>query len=377
MLKKTYIYVPKGSVGFFFAVAEPDEPRTRHFKLTGPDGAVLFDGGATGGFNSNEVNHWKPLSQAFATPGTYDGKLLTLEVSSGPNDYLIKVTLQQPKTGAFADYVGMGSSAIFAFDEATANAIQGGTLVVDHEVFWHPFQARCHEWLKKNPLNADGKPKALRTELEAEFNGFRLLETGDGRGSAAWSNWACAMGYYGCHVFRPGWILRRRDDVPQEVKDIIKEGLIMAGDRLSFATHIEKVNGNAFAQINVALWYSHHATGDATQKERFETFWQRWTTEGWRPGTGLSRSGDAQEHFAHDMHYGSYIMDKWAGGHVGAAGHPAGRQERPAPRAGDRPLPDSLLVLVLPRADRRGRRRRGARHSPPGRPLLHFQQRWH
>ena len=62
----------------------------------------------------------------------------------------------------------------------------------------------------------------------------------------------------------------------------------MAGDRLSFATAIEKVNGNAFAQINVALWYCHRATGDALQKERFETFWQRWTTEGWGPGSGLS-----------------------------------------------------------------------------------------
>jgi hypothetical protein len=40
------------------------------------------------------------------------------------------------------------------------------------------------------------------------------------------------MGYYGCHVFRPGWVLMRRSDVPQGAKDLIKEGLIMAGDRL-------------------------------------------------------------------------------------------------------------------------------------------------
>jgi len=103
----------------------------------------------------------------------------------------------------------------------------------------------------------------------------------------------------------------RRSDVPDDAKAIIKEGLIMAGDRLSFATHIEKVNGNAFTQINVALWYAHRATGDPLQKERFETFWQRWTTEGWGRGSGLSASGDSQEHFAHDMHYGSYIMDNW------------------------------------------------------------------
>jgi hypothetical protein len=69
---------------------------------------------------------------------------------------------------------------VFAPDAATANAIQGGTIVVDNEVFWHPFQVRFHAWLKKNQGDA-----VLRKELEAIFNGFRLLETSDGRGTAA------------------------------------------------------------------------------------------------------------------------------------------------------------------------------------------------
>ncbi len=310
MFKKAYIYVPKGTSGVFLAIAEPDEPRNRQFKLTAPDGTVLFEGVATGGYNSNEGNHWKPRNQSFAAASKtaqFDGKLLTLDVSSGPNDYLLKVTLQQPRKDAFADYVGFGASAIFCPDEATANAIAGGTIVEDDLVFWHPFQVRFHQWLKKN---AAINPELLK-ELQALFNGFRLLETSDGRGSASWSNWAYAMGYYGCRVFQPGWQLMQRNDVAPELKAIIKEGLIMAGDRLSFATHIEKVNGNAFSQINVALWYSHRATGDALQKERFETFWQRWTTEGWGVGSGLSKSGDSQEHFAHDMNYGSYLLDNW------------------------------------------------------------------
>ena len=266
MFKKSYIYVPKGTSGIFLAIAEPDEPRNRQFKLTAPDGTVLFDGVATGGYNSNEGNHWKPRNQSFAAASKtaqFDGKLLTLEVTSGPNDYLLNVTLQQPRKDAFADYVGFGASAIFCSDEATATAIAGGTVVEDDLVFWHPFQVRFHQWLKKNPAT---NPELLK-ELQALFNGFRLLETSDGRGSASWSNWAYAMGYYGCRVFQPGWQLMQRNDVAPELKAIIKEGLIMAGDRLSFATHIEKVNGNAFSQINVALWYSHRATGDALQKE--------------------------------------------------------------------------------------------------------------
>ncbi len=313
LLKKAFLYVPKGTTGLFLAVVEPDEPRRRRFKLTAPDGKVLFDGHATGGFFSPAGADWGRATAGF-TGGGYDGKLLTLEVSEGANDYLIKVTFQQPRKGAFAEYVGMGSSAVFAPDEATARAVAGGTVVVDGETFWHPFQVRFHRWLKANALSATAEQRALRKELEAIHNGFWLLETGDGRGSASWTNWAYAMGYYGCHVFRPGWALVRRPDVPAEVKALIREGLLVAGDRLSFATHIEKVNGNAFAQINVALWYAHKATGDGLQKERFETFWRRWTTEGWGAGSGLSRSGDAQEHFAHDMHYGSYLLDNWAAG---------------------------------------------------------------
>lgn len=310
LLKQSFIYVPKGTSGLFFAVSEMDEPRTRRFKLTAPDGKILFDGGATGGFVSPKGPEWSEATAGFAS-GHYEGKLLTLEVSDGPGDYLVRLNFQQPNKGAFAEYVGMGSCAIFAPDAATANAIQGGVIVADNEVFWHPFQVRFHEWLKKNPLDTTDAQKSLRKKLEAEFAGMRLLEISDGRGVLTWPNWAYAMGYYGCNIFKPGWVLLRRDDVPAEVKDIIKEGLLVAGDRLSFATAIERVNGNAFSQINVALWYSHRATGDPLQKERFETFWQRWTTEGWGVGSGLSPSGDSQEHFAHDMHYGSYLMNNW------------------------------------------------------------------
>jgi len=310
LLSKSYVYVPRGTTGIFFAIAEPDEPRQRRFKLKGPDGTVLFEGMATGGYLSPAGAEWNK-AMALLSKGQYDGKLLTLEVSKGTNDYLIKIGLVQSKKGPFAEYVGMGSCAVFAPDAATANAIQGGTTVVDDEVFWHPFQIRFHDWLKKNPLDASAEQKAVRKELEAIYNAFRLLETSDGRGSASWSNWAYAMGYYGCRIFKEGWDLVRRNDVPAEAKELIKEGLLVAGDRLSFATHMEKVNGNSFAQMNVALWYAHRATGDAMQKDRFETFWQRWSTEGWGPGTGISRSGDSQEHFAHDMNYGSYIIDNW------------------------------------------------------------------
>jgi len=314
LLRKSFIYVPKGTAGLFIAAVEPDEPRSRRFKLSAPDGRVLFDAVATGGYTATIDAKWQEASVPFTTPGEYDGKLLTLDVSDGPGDYLLKITLQQPKEGPFKEYVGMGSSALFAPDAETAMALRGGTFVEDEKVFWHPFQARFHRWLKAHPLDANDAEKALRKEIETIADSFRLLETSDGRGSRSWVNWAYGMGYYGCRIFRPGWLMMKRADVPAEVKAIIREGLIMAGDRLSFAVGGERVNGNSFSQINVALWYAMAATGDAMQKVRFGIFFDRWQHEGWGAGAGLSKSGDSQEHFSHDAHYGSYLMDNWRGG---------------------------------------------------------------
>lgn len=310
LLKKSYIYVPKGSVGIFFGIAEPDIPRTRHFKLTAPDGKVLFDGMATGSYVASSDKNWKSAGLSFTEKGQYDGKLLTLDVSEGPGDYLLKITLQQP----FGDYVGMGSLAVYAPDKKTAMALKGGTIVQDDMVFWHPFQVRFHNWLKTSGLD---ESSALYKQLKSLFNGFRLFEVSDGRGTRTWTNWAYAFGYYGCKIWRPAWLLMQRDDVPKEVKDIILEGLIMGGDRLSFAVTGERVNGNAFAQIPVALWYCQAATGDEMQKDRYNVYFERWRNEGWDAGCGISKSGDSQEHFAHDMAYGYYILDNWGRGGKG------------------------------------------------------------
>jgi hypothetical protein len=245
----------------------------------------------------------------FANPAEYEGKLLTMDVSDGAGDYLLKVTLQQPKEGTVNEYAGMGSLAVYCEDPKTAMALQGGTFVEDGLVFWHPFQARFHRWLKANPLDATDEQKALRKELETLFNSFRLLETSDARGSTAWVNLSYSFGYYGCRVWRRSWLLMPRADAPAEVKAIIREGLIMGGDRLSFAASTESGNDNAFAQLPVALLYCQRTTGDKLQKERVEILWDRWANGGWGPGVGLSKSGDSLEGFGHDMHHGSYIMD--------------------------------------------------------------------
>jgi hypothetical protein len=307
----SHVYVPKGTTGVFLVLAEIDRPVTRRFKLTAPDGKVLFEGAATGGYSAGTGANPQDGTIAFEKPGNYDGQLLTFEVSDGAGDYLLKLGLQQPQDGVFKDYVGMGSQAVFCPDAATAAAIQGGTIEADGLVFWHPFQVRLHQWLAKH---GSGLAEPLRKDLEALRDAFRLIETSDARGTASWSNWGYSFGYYGCRIWRPGWLLMQRADVPAEVKAIIREGLVLGGDRLSMAAGGERVNGNAFSQIPVALWYASRATGDELLKERFEIFWDRWSKGGWGKGSGLGPSGDSQEHFAHDLHYGSYLLDNWRGG---------------------------------------------------------------
>ena len=293
---KSFIYVPRGTTGIHLAIAEPDVPRSRRFTLTDPAGKKLFEGAATGSFFETTVK--------LAKPGQYDDQVLTMSVSEGPGDFLLHAVLQRARKA----YMGMGVAALLAPDEETASALRGGAIYADGEVFWHPFQVRFHRWLGKNQAD---------TKLDAQLRGLagrlRLLDPSDGRGSKGFTNWAYAFGYYGCKVWRPGWLLMQRDDVPGEVKDIIREAFIIGGDRLSFALGVERVNGNAFAQIPVALWYCHQATGDSLQKERFNTWFERWRSEGWGEGAGISRSGDSQEHFGHDMAYGAYIMNNWGG----------------------------------------------------------------
>ena len=58
LMKKSFIHVPTGTSGLFFAVSEMDEPRTRRFKLTAPDGKVLFDGAATAGYLNPKGPEW-------------------------------------------------------------------------------------------------------------------------------------------------------------------------------------------------------------------------------------------------------------------------------------------------------------------------------
>jgi hypothetical protein len=293
--KRSYVYVPKGTTGLHLAFAEPDVPQTRRFKISAPDGKALFDGIATDGYVETRVKFKKKQ---------YDGQVLRVDVSDGADDYLMHIQLTRKRKA----YCGFGVPAVLCADEKTARALQNGAIYDEDEVYWHGWQQRFEDW-----MNANTAPAEVQVLLDEIRPYMRVIGPSDGRDPGGWINWGYAMGYYGFKIWRPAWLLSKRKDVPKEIMDIIREACIAAGDRASFAVQMERVNGNSFAQTTVRLWYCHKITGDKLQAERYDLWFERWRNEGWGAGAGISKSGDSQEHFGHDMGYGTYIVNNWLG----------------------------------------------------------------
>lgn len=359
--QKSYVYVPRGSAGLFANFAEYDEPRRRTVVVRAPDGKALVTSKAGQIFWKEQV--------AFDRPGQYDDQLLTVEVGPGAGDFLLGLKFKLDKR-TDVNYRGdRVAIAVYAPDEATARAVQGGAIYHDGQVFWHGFQVRFHDWLKKLPAaafevkGADGKPAdpaagyltatkglaplpiqpnflsvngvhwraplsdvimhnypahknkaALNVALRDLQAGLRIIGPNDHVSiviGGPFANMAYEFGNYAWHYWRPAWRVLRESDAPEDVKAIVQEAFLVTGDRLAFCRTWERVNGNAYAQVLAALRYCYEATNDPLQKELFETYWQRFTTGGWGERVGVGPSGPIQEGFGYAYHYASYILTTW------------------------------------------------------------------
>src|SRR5690606_29517003 len=109
--------------------------------------------------------------------------------------------------------------------------------------------------------------------------------------------WNGNMGYvfatYGWHYWRPAWRITQQSDAPREIKDLITQAFNVAGDRLAFSRGIERVNGNAFSHIPMALRYAAECTQDKFLRDLAATYFDRFANGGWGRGTGISPSGDS------------------------------------------------------------------------------------
>ena len=357
--RRECIYVPRGTNGLYLALAEFDTPHTRRFTLTAPDGEKLFDGTTGDGLMVKQLT--------FKEPGKWDDKILTLDISAGANDYLYNVKLIRDKHPEVTQRGVPATIAIFAPDEATAMAIQGGAIYHDDRVFWHPFQVRLHDWLKKLPaeeflVKKDGKalelskgkngdlhyaglatqpgflnvnaiywwpPKcdgimhhyqanknrqSLNVAIQDVYHGLRSIGPGEIPAVALGGPWA-NMGYeysnYAWQYWRPAWRILQQSEAPANVKAILRDAFLLCGDRLAFSVTWARTNGNAFAQVVAALRYCREATGDPLHKHLSDTYLDRFANGGWGDRSGIGKSGACQEGFGYDHHYGSYAVDSW------------------------------------------------------------------
>ncbi|MBI2438057.1 MAG: hypothetical protein HYV36_04490 [Lentisphaerae bacterium] len=359
MFKRSYVYVPKGTIGLDVGFAEFDQPVTRAFKITAPDGTVLWAGQAQGGFQRSKVK--------FDPAGKYDEQLLSVEVADGRGDYMMHLLLNRDDV---RPYRGIGGvPALFASDPALAKALQGGAIYHDGLVFWHGYQVRLHDWLNSHlkpedyivkdaagneikpsdgpsfgwgtkskvykglpeapgfvPLNGGHEAPPLCDTLMHSYPahknknvlnvavrdlgvGFRTITVGDVPVISGWNgNLGYCFATYGFHYWRPAWRILQQSDAPPELKAIIREAVILCGDRLAFGRGIERSNGNALSHIPMALRYAAEAAQDPMLTELATVYFNRFVSGGWGRRVGISRSGDCHEHFGHDLLYGTYIL---------------------------------------------------------------------
>lgn len=359
--RKSYVYLPRGVKGLHVMFAEYDLPRSRKLRITAPDGKVLHETQAKGAYTANAIDFDKPM----------DDQVLLVEVSKGPGDFLLGLKLRFGRDPEVRQRGERAVTAALAPDKATAKAVRNGALYHDNRLFWHPFQIRFHKWLKKLPeesfvvKDADGnvvaptpdlvpkkgkKPQpslpslpnfipvngpywrptpcdrimhhyrahrnrqALNVALKDLHSGLRSIGPGDYVAVAvggAFANMGYEFSNYAWHYWRPAWRILKEPDTPEDVKKIVREAFLLAGDRLAFCRTWARVNGNSFAQVVSALRYCSEGTGDPMQKQLFETYWQRFSEGGWGDRVGIGPSGPVQEGFAYAFHYGSYVLTTW------------------------------------------------------------------
>ena len=358
--RKSYVYVPRGAKGLHVMFAEYDLPRSRRLKISAADGKVIHEATAKGAFTAESLAFEKSM----------DDQLLTVEVSEGKGDFLLGLKLRFDRDPEVKQRGEPAITAALAPDRATAKAVRNGAIYHDGRVFWHPFQIRFHDWLKKLPedafvvKDADGKVvapapelakkgkkptaslpgvpnfislngpywrptmcdrimhhyrahhnrQALNVALKDLHAGLRSIGPNDHVAVAVGGQFA-NMGYefsnYAWHYWRPAWRILKEPDTPKDVKKIVQEAFLVAGDRLAFCRTWSRVNGNSFAQVVSALRYCSEGTGDPIHKKLFETYRQRFTEGGWGDRVGIGPSGPVQEGFAYAYHYGSYILTTW------------------------------------------------------------------
>ncbi len=335
--RRAFVYVPKGTTGVSAMLLQMDWPATRSMTVKAPNGETLLTLDGPDGYRAKARDF---------EPGQYDDQVLTVEVSPGPDDFLMSLTLHPPTLPRH--WRGRpGVAAVFAPDEATAKALRGGAIYHDGQVFWQPFQTRYHDFLKTltpadcaippglpeapgfisqgshqspKPNTADPlmhkylaapEPHLLNAALKDMFEGMMLIGPTDHVTLSPRRNLAYEGGCYSYFYIRPAWRILSQSPAPDAAKAAIREFVLTTGDRLAFARGMELVNGNSLSSMVAQMRYCQEASGDKLQAELFSTYFARFSSGGFGDRFGIGPSGGVQEGFGYDFHYGTYVLRGW------------------------------------------------------------------
>ena len=347
MFRRSYIYVPRTTHSINLLFLQFDEPATRTGVLKDSQGNLLAEGNGADGLVQTSVE----------AAGRLDDQVLTLEVSAHtnptgqrgdiPGDFLLNVTFQLDNDFKPVRAAHQAVTAVLSPDEATARATLGGAIYHDDRVFWQMHQVRLYDWLKNLSdddfayppelddstgfvsVGSHNSPKkgsadrimhsfpkhknanALNAAIKDMLFGMRLISHGDHVAIGPKRNLAYEQGCYTFFWYRPAWRILHQSDAPDEVKQVLREFIIQAGDRLAFCRTMATGNGNAFGSLMAALKYCAAASQDALQEELFSSCFDRFVSGGYGDRVGIGPSGGLQESKGYDLHYGSYVLRGW------------------------------------------------------------------
>jgi len=368
LYRKSYLYVPRGARGLYLIAAEYDLPRTRRLVLKSAAGKPLFEGDISTGFVKAQIDfeagerHDDEVMTLEISAGAGDfliGVKWRLEkdpeVVQRGERAVAAVLAQDPQTamavrgGAiyhdgrvfwqmyqvrFHQWLETLKPADFEVRDTEGRPVEPAPstektvparqkseqspaslpsrpgFVALNGPYWRP--PLCDRIMYHYPAHRNRA--ALHVAIRDLAAGLRAIGPNDHVAvtvGGPFGNMGYEFSNYAWHYWRPAWRIAEEPDAPESARQLVREAMLVCGDRLAFCRSWERINGNAFAQVLSALRYSYAATGDPLQKGLFETYWQRFVSGGWGDRVGVGPSGPVQEGFAYAYHYGSYILTTW------------------------------------------------------------------
>jgi hypothetical protein len=274
-----------------------------------------------------------------------DGQVLKVRLSGGPNDALFGLYLLTPKGNRYGKPGGRLAALICA-DAQTAQALKNGAMEHDGAIFYQHYAVKLHDYLKTlkpadfvspdhTPLNPGtyvplgSHEKPARTCADMQMFDYlhnkdratlnrALKDMLEGMSQIGFDdqvmrgpNLAYEMGAYSYFYPRPAMWMIEKSDLPDDLKQALRDFCLQVGDRLAFCRGLELVNGNATASLIAQLKYCSAASGDKMLGGLFDTYFTRFTTGGFGERVGVGASGPIQEGFGYDQHYGTYVLRGW------------------------------------------------------------------